>query len=125
MAVHTTHYKDARVHYPDLKQQPHTQNHTHPHRRTQPRARTNDTDTPSHERATGDAEETAPTPHHRTRPGHRPNRTPQGTCVYGSDSSEPQQCAPTHQHHRPAHQTRWQTGPAGIQTGWTRAGECR
>src|SRR6478752_7515750 len=23
-AVHTTHYKDARVHYPDLKQQPHT-----------------------------------------------------------------------------------------------------
>src|SRR5690242_12457347 len=24
MAVHTTHYKDARVHYPDLKQQPHT-----------------------------------------------------------------------------------------------------
>ena len=24
VAVHTTHYKDARVHYPDLKQQPHT-----------------------------------------------------------------------------------------------------
>src|SRR6476660_9828687 len=32
-AVHTTHYKDARVHYPDLKQQPHT-SHTHPHPRT-------------------------------------------------------------------------------------------
>src|SRR4051794_30888410 len=29
-AVHTTHYKDARVHYPDLKQQPHTRpHHTH------------------------------------------------------------------------------------------------
>src|SRR6478752_2368147 len=31
MAVHTTHYKDARVHYPDLKQQPHTRA-THPNR---------------------------------------------------------------------------------------------
>ena len=29
VAVHTTHYKDARVHYPDLKQQPHTRT-THP-----------------------------------------------------------------------------------------------
>src|SRR3954463_10881668 len=30
MAVHTTHYKDARVHYPDLKQQPHTRTHAPP-----------------------------------------------------------------------------------------------
>src|SRR3954451_23029622 len=30
MAVHTTHYKDARVHYPDLKQQPHTRTNAPP-----------------------------------------------------------------------------------------------
>jgi hypothetical protein len=29
VAVHTTHYKDARVHYPDLKQQPHTEKPRH------------------------------------------------------------------------------------------------
>ncbi len=34
VAVHTTHYKDARVHYPDLKQQPHTRPHATTRRRT-------------------------------------------------------------------------------------------
>jgi hypothetical protein len=111
VAVHTTHYKDARVHYPDLKQQPHTRTHTTHTWATQPRP--------------GPLEPKPQTPHPKAGP---------------PDSSEPQQCAPTHQHPRaghsrpthrpwqpdqPANQKNWQSRHAGIQTSWTRAGECR
>src|SRR3954451_5096175 len=55
MAVHTTHYKDARVHYPDLKQQPHTRTNAPPSDETSssrvrqaPRTRTEAPDTPPH-----------------------------------------------------------------------------
>src|SRR4051794_36769218 len=54
MAVHTTHYKDARVHYPDLKQQPHTRTNAPPSDETSssrvrqaPRTRTEAPDTPT------------------------------------------------------------------------------
>jgi hypothetical protein len=77
---------DARVHYPDLKQQPHTH---------QP---------PIHTDEPWQAGNQATTPHHPTSPPratttHNERRQPQDKprdgC--GSDSSEPQQCAPTHQ----------------------------
>ena len=88
MAVHTTHYKDARVHYPDLKQQPHTRPHP-PHRQTS-------TEPGSWNRSP-----------HTEAPGSRPQggRSP--------DSSEPQQCAPTHrtQHPAPPHQPPHHTEP--------------
>src|SRR6476660_966457 len=74
MAVHTTHYKDARVHYPDLKQQPHTRA-THPNRG---------------EHSSQD-QETAHTPHHQQLVTHELG----AKGASGSDLSEPQQCAPT------------------------------
>jgi hypothetical protein len=67
---HTT--KDARVHYPDLKQQP----HTHPGPRI-----TRDRHRPG---PWNRSPRQLPSPHFQER-GWR------------SDSSEPQQCAPTHQ----------------------------
>ena len=71
VAVHTTHYKDARVHYPDLKQQPHT--------------------SPTH---TSRASRSRPGSRYRSpRHTHPQGISPPGT--RGPDSSEPQQCAPT------------------------------
>ena len=72
VAVHTTHYKDARVHYPDLKQQPHTHH--------QPRT--------TRDQGSAGLLEPSHSPHHP--PGITPGDG------FGSDSSEPQQCAPTH-----------------------------
>jgi hypothetical protein len=72
MAVHTTHYKDARVHYPDLKQQPHTATTPPSRRGPQP----------------------AGFPSDRS-PNRSPRHTPRLT-GRTPDSSEPQQCAPTH-----------------------------
>ena len=62
-AMHTTHYKDARVHYPDLKQQPHT-----------PR--------PDPQRAGHEAGWVVP----------KPQTPPPRVRGWVSDSSEPQQC---------------------------------
>ena len=64
-------YKDARVHYPDLKQQPHPPTHA-------------STDT----RLDGGNQEHPPTHHHQQH-----TRAPAVTRCAGPDASEPQQCA--------------------------------
>jgi len=93
VAVHTTHYKDARVHYPDLKQQPHTHPHA-PHPRTC--------------RQAGFADPTQ----RLTAP-----RRPEASAALAPDSSEPQQCAPTQPagHRQPAHRP---TPGTRRPTGW-------
>jgi len=113
LVMHTRHnYKDfdARVHYPDLKQQPHTQHR--PANQTSP-----------HGPGTKQPHPTTPT---SSRPA--PTRTgssqpPANRDGRGSDSSEPQQCAPTHQtrtNHTPP-----QTGECSQPRTRHRAGRCR
>ena len=97
VAVHTTHYKDARVHYPDLKQQPHTNPQTRITRDQAP------------------AGFLVPKPQMIPPRSFTRRRTP--------DSSEPQQCAPTHQQPaRPAHRP---TNQPPVHHQGARAGECR
>jgi hypothetical protein len=84
VAVHTTHYKDARVHYPDLKQQPHTyQPHT------------------SQRRPAGRAQETQTPPSRRPRPGALRDRVT-AACV-GLISQNPNSVPPPLVHQAEPH----------------------
>ena len=104
VAVHTTHYKDARVHYPDLKQQPHTDPGSPPHV------------DPGTGRALG-TESQPPPPPTRSLP-----RGPASGLIPQNPNSVP---PPTRHQHRDTNQPAGADRPRPGPGPGKRAGECR